>query len=993
MQVFFLRSQDYGVLYRALAYSRNQQFGPQPAPSSCAQPQHSKLLVLLLSLPLFFAALLYLSPPAFAQGNDAFEDGLDWVSEPMKQDVKERVEQTLKKDYPRYEQEVRPRLRQFMQENSRVDRYVAGNHPRARRLKSQQTRYENMPARHPMLGDPSRVGKSGVKEQFNSEDTDNLGRGVNQPGIADSSEGDYTDKDSRVIFNTKTFANCFEERQVMDGPYFEECKQRCPMGWVTYTGSRATSCIPCLEDCGPFDVCIPCKYNQFYVSEYYWPTYISRTYPGRAIGSFNPYGDYLHDDDKPTGETNGQQLAYEYSRDTIYDRFVGGGEDGGEGYLKEYYEEVHGDQDRDSDDFQEAFPEEYFYAFDYTGRDLNTTDGIRDAETHSNHTLVYMSNANRQLSRRTRPDTDDNWKGFVMEHKCFANTLPDSTKLAVSHASYNEGHDEVTLQYKHREISEPAGVQNRGSAWDHAMLGDRADAPNIYDIARKLDQEFPGGSTTQPENSLMRMWGQFIEMNSNYYRDGFEREGVELRTHWQDWLYHNFFRLYHSRNKNLMEDPLYAKIVAGFSFYTLNSLPTFGPNLSNDGERRPYLWSFSAGRGNSGSNPRDGENYAGPNQPVGPGKIFSVDKIQVIYPTLDDGNLGSECFKPESLAKGAYFDPDKDRLDDQIGTQGFWGFRRDLYKRLLEEDVKDVHNYVREVRLAYWTKRVNCHCTICSREFLGCSILNNGDNPDDYFYGTREIETQEPIFTPEVELKKPDSKLFKAPIAPIPAPSASLSPKQELNVKPSEVKDDSLLKTVSLTPDKNSSLSAKSETTRRYPSNRLVRGDYSVSPFDNEAPTWGLQRVADTKVLPDPWPRTRGYRVNTKVRSGKPLNAKQQRLLRAQEELPGFSGQYDPNARNVYLSQEGKKALDKNAVEPKDQKTDKFSIGLADDVGTPGPINNEARDYLQNSLEEDEPGDPGSVPPDFIVNIKEPPPKAPLIEFLICPITPTNCGG
>ncbi len=174
----------------------------------------------------------------------------------------------------------------------------------------------------------------------------------------------------------------------------------------------------------------------------------------------------------------------------------------------------------------------------------------------------------------------------------------------------------------------------------------------------------------------------------------------------------------------------------------------------------------------------------------------------------------------------------------------------------------------------------------------------------------------------------------------------------------------------------------------KYPSTQLVRGDYSVSPYDS-SDSVPLRFVADTPVLPEPWPRTRGYRVNTRVHSGKTPR----RTYRAQQDLPGFNGKYDPNARNVYLTQEGKKALDKDAVEPKDQKTDRFSIGLADNVGEPGPINNEARDYLQNSLEEDEPGDPGSPPPEFIVNILDPPKDAQLIDFFICPISPTNCGG
>lgn len=967
-----------------------------------------------------------LSPThADAQGNDAW-DKLE-ADEDFKKDGRERVNDTLENDYPIYVEEIESLLKDFMKKNARVDRYVAGVHQKAKILYSDKNRYEKMPARHPMLGDPTKVRQTGgVKYQGGpSEDTDILSRGVKNPGIADSSKDDYITADTKVIFNQDTLPHCMEERQVaVEGeqvnethPYFMECRKRCTPGWVTFTGERATSCIPCHGECLPGTPnCWPCKFNQFYVSEYYWPAYVSRTYPGRAMGSFNPYGDYLYKDgdpsksDQPIGDVAGQQLAYEYSRDTSYDRFMD--------YLVDYYETVHGQTGKNKktkEDFQEAFPEEFYFAFDYTGRDLNVTSGQGGIETQSNHTLVYMTNANRQLSRRMRPPTADNWKGYVEEDRCFFNTLPDARRLAVSHGNYPETHDFVTFQYQHEGINEPnkaeGAVQNRGSASNHAMLGKDADADflqgqhDVYDVIKKLDQEF-GSGVKQPEGSLMRMWGQTIEMREGWYKKAFNRIGVDKRTHWQDWLYHNFFRLYHSRNQNLMEDPLYSKIIAGFAHYTLNSLPTFDGNLilnesSDKNEwvnhlRRPLLWSFSAGRGLEGSNPRDGENYTSVGG-IGPGKIFSADKIQVIYPTID-GKKGSSCFKPESLAKSEYFDPEENEgIDAAVGTGNFWGFRRDLYKRLLEEDVKDVHNFVREVRIAYWTKRVNCNCTICSRLFLGCSVLNTGDYPDDYFYGKRVLENKDPILFPEKELKTPVIR-WKNPVNPIPGSPPTPAEVQQFDpiisppiltppptnpglfnpgniargpgqVSRLELPDQndlkvesttarSVVKNVSFSVDSLEDSQENAAAWPRYQDNRSRYGDYSVSPYDD------LYRSSIRLVGDSPWLKKKARPAARSLIDS---------VEKAQE------GQLEANARKIGLRKYGKHALDDDVVEPKEGgRGDPHDIGIDSiDDGTPGPINAGGEDFLQgNDKADDDPGEVGPITPQPDGDKDNPPPNA-----------------
>ena len=657
-------------------------------------PRFWVLKLILLSV---FCTFLWL-PAAARADEQSMEDGLDWVEEPMKEDVKERVNKGIE-DYENKVDELEPLIKQRMDEYRDSGEYT---------VKGEN--FPEQPKRHPLLDTPKK-------------------------GVAKTSKEDYTEKDTKVIFNTETFGQCLEERQILpkDGdPYFEECKKRCVPGWVTYTGEATTSCHPCTEPCIPFlnPRCVPCKYNQLYVSEIYWPVFESRTYPARAMGSFDPEGDYLAKPD--------QRSEYEYDlvRREAYDRHIK--------LLKEWYEEAYNKQISESE-LKKAFPKDLYLGADYTGRDLNTGEG-NPTDVQSNHTLVYMTNANRQLSRRFRPGKANNWKGYVMEDKCFFNTLPDADRRAVSHASYDEGHEPVTYQYHHREISEPSGVKSRGTAYGHAML----DKSNVYEVARLIDQELKQDPGKQPKSTTNKMLGQYIEMNQGYYKKGMERIGAELDTHYQDWLYHNFFRLYHTRDKEMLEDPLYGKIVAGFSFYTLNSLPTFEPNLDQDGKRRPILWSFWAGRPGM-----DGQNYAG-SKKVGPGKIFSADKIQVIYPTLEDKDRGSSCFKPESLAKGEYVDIYNQTIDDRVGTQNFWGFRRDLYKRLLEKGIEDAQTYVREVRIAYWKKRVNCHCTICAKDgFLGCSVLNDGDHPDDWFYGTRSLEDNKPILYPKDPLRVP----------------------------------------------------------------------------------------------------------------------------------------------------------------------------------------------------------------------------------------------
>ena len=654
--------------------------------------------------------LIVFSNPLLSYAQETSENSkLDFVSEDMATDVQERIDEGLS-DYRDNLDTIEEQLKQFAEDNFRKDTY---------NVKGAKAPFELMPKKHPLL-------ESSKK------------------GVADSSKEDYTKNDTKVIFNKETFGQCLEEREIRSGPYVEECRRRCPVGLRTFVeGSPELSCLKCDPDPTKKNA-VPCKYNQFYVSELYWPVYQTRTYPGRAMGSFDPYGDYLDSQD-----TDGRgHLEFDKVREEYYDK----GKEQFIDAMKEYY----GKEITDAE-FEEALPRKLWEATEYTGRDLHTGGGdLSDVQTL--HTMTYMTNANRQLSRRFRPGQRDFWKGYIEEDKCFFNTLPDPKKLAVSHATYSPEHSKMTFAYNHKSVNEPNEIgPTRGTPYGYAMLDE---GPKVEDLMRNIDSEWKPGSGKQPSSTNNFMLGGYIEMNGEYFKKGLERVGVSYATHWQDWLYHSFFRLYNSRNNNHMKDPLYAAIVSGFSFYTLNSLDTFEANMEDDGKRKPIFWSFYAGRPG-----RDGENYAG-DQKVGPGKIFSVDKIQVIYPTVDkDGTRGSHCFKPESLAKSAYFDIDKETIDDKVGTQGFWGFRRDLRKRLLEDGIDEAHNAVREVRIAYWIKRVNCHCTVCSRNFYGCSVLNTGDHPDDNFYGTTALENQDPYLWDGGDLIVQDTRGIPVPSA------------------------------------------------------------------------------------------------------------------------------------------------------------------------------------------------------------------------------------
>ncbi len=645
------------------------------------QCQRLFVISLLLLLPFQLAVVTNVAQAERSQAEPK-DDGFN--SQQLKDDNKERIKEGFndyKEQLPQFEQ----RFRTFWEQNKKKDNYNVT-------YKGKTVTTQGAP-------------KTALYEK----------------GVAPTSQEDYTQKDVKVMLNTETFAKCYEERQVENHEYDSVCEARCGTGWRT----NNALCLPCVES--PFPN-IECGWNQYYVSEVYIPVYQSRTFPGRGMGSFDPEGGYLN------GQDQRGALSYDQARSKAYTSL--------KGKYKKAMKDYFGEEPKDED----IISKEYFEHTQYAGRDRAVADGDL-IDTQSLHTLVYMTNFNRQHSRGSRPEK--NWVGYANKRhpkdaeRCWYNTLPDARKRAIGHATYNEGHDDVTFALNHEGINEG---DDRGTPYGLGML-DEAKKPNAVDtLMQNVDQEWKANRKKQPNSTVNWMLGQYIEMNNEYFGQGLERVGTEFATHWEDYLFHSFFRLYHSRNFNLAKDPLYASIASGFSFYTLNSLKNFQPN-NNPQFTRPILWSFYKGRPKSGMSGNH-KSYAG-SETIDPDAIFSTDKIQVVFPTVG-ADKGSECFRPESLARSEYVE-NSGAIDKKV-SKDFWGFRRDLRKAMVEKGLDEGQLEANEVRIAYWIKRVNCHCTICAQpgaaEGYACSVINTGDHPTDNFYGVRDLTNQPPILKP-----------------------------------------------------------------------------------------------------------------------------------------------------------------------------------------------------------------------------------------------------
>ena len=245
------------------------------------------------------------------------------------------------------------RFRTFWQQNKEKDSYSVS-------YEGRNKTYGGMPAKNPLLSN----------------------------GVSPQSVSDYAQKDTRVMLNPETFGTCYEERQVFEPTYEAECKQRCGTGWRSISDGL---CNRCHFSIFPNRIC---GFNQYYVSEVYIPVYQSRTYPGRAMGSFNPVGGYLSGQDKRAA------LSYDAARGIAYNSVKGKYKEA----MNEYFGETPDDED--------IISQKYFEHADYAGRDRAVADGDM-SDTQVLHTLVYMTNFNRQHSRGSRPAPAFRWVGYA----------------------------------------------------------------------------------------------------------------------------------------------------------------------------------------------------------------------------------------------------------------------------------------------------------------------------------------------------------------------------------------------------------------------------------------------------------------------------------------------------------------------------------------------------------------------------------------------------
>ena len=135
-------------------------------------------LLLLMSLCIFSPSISSAQPSQkYKKESDA--KAPDFVGSEMGQDVTDRINKTLE-DYEKNVDKLETELKKFEKQNFRKDNYTVDG-----------KQYQEMPKKHPLL---------------------------QSKGVATTSQEDYTKKDTRVMFNQKTFGQCFEERQVHSGP-------------------------------------------------------------------------------------------------------------------------------------------------------------------------------------------------------------------------------------------------------------------------------------------------------------------------------------------------------------------------------------------------------------------------------------------------------------------------------------------------------------------------------------------------------------------------------------------------------------------------------------------------------------------------------------------------------------------------------------------------------------------------------------------------------
>ena len=507
------------------------------------------------------------------------------------------------------------------------------------------------------------------------------------------SSEEYTQEDSEAIFHDDTVAQCLEDRQVFNGAYISRCAQICPGPFVRV----APGCPRCNPLRDP-----NCVLNSFYVSEVYFPIYQTRTYPGRAMGSFNPTGNYLSGADR-RAELKLQATKQRYRQE-------------GWQIFKEIYQKHTGKSVEDiTDDGLEELIPRHLWNTEWGGTDRSQEND--PSQPYSFHSLTYQTNGHRQTTRNRPPPF---WQGYFLQNNCFYHTLDNASKEVIAHATYGD-EQYMRLQMSADETNRVEPETGRSTI----IQG----GPNMFDVAASVEN-IQGGRFPAPLNQLdpsqrMTSW--------DWMRQGLARSGFQERGTERDWVYYaDTLGPFYSNAYNSWHTPLYAAFAQGVSHFWMNGRKDFAPNRKR---RRPIQFSFHSSRPSE-------SNYAGNDDQVND-KIIFTDKVQVIYPPLEANGKrrGSHCFRPETLSR-----MEEVRTQDEmheITSSGHAGLRRDLAKMFPENGVRDGLNFANEVRMAHWTKRVNCYCTMCGVPY-GCVVMNNGDHEEDNFYGTTPMRGNAP---------------------------------------------------------------------------------------------------------------------------------------------------------------------------------------------------------------------------------------------------------
>ncbi len=516
-------------------------------------------------------------------------------------------------------------------------------------------------------------------------------------------------EDSKAALNNETFSGCFEEKEVVKetNPEFTTpCDKNCPE-FVRLKPIFSGRC----EECKPGPLEPDCYRQHHYVSEYYFPMYETRIFPGRAMGSFDVEGSYLSGPDKRSdlslASTKQKAMtgqAYQQQVKDVLTRALG-----------QEAEEFLNDP--------ETFPDYQWYN---PSLDWMAHDGVQPADgtPYSFHELTYQTNVHRVATRLQPQGRISRIMGYRLENKCFWQTLDDPSKEVIAAASYGdaEGNKNYPLlsmfAQETRNLPEGEGEE---AARQTLLPG----GENMYQVVEKIEPTswgLPYEFSNLIPSLRMSEWGEG-KNNSSWMQD-LQKVGVYPKNlHPRDYVYYGLsLAPFNAAHYNAFHDPLYAAIGNGVSFYFVASLPGGNP-------KRRALW-YTRYLGRHGSH----SGYTATGTEIQDDLVFT-DKFSMVYPPLKEGSprKGTHCIRPENISRVEAQNDDDSSIHTKDGN--WYNISHTLRTRFPLEGKKAM-NQAQEVRLIFWEKRVACYCELCGRT-QGCWTLNDGDMKEDNFYGTK----------------------------------------------------------------------------------------------------------------------------------------------------------------------------------------------------------------------------------------------------------------